>query len=286
MACRLLDGKKIAKKIEKSLKREITSLSAYGKIKLVVLSIGGSPSSEVYMNAQRRLAALLGIAYHIRKYPASVTQDRLEKDIEALNRDGSVTGIMAQAPVPKAVKMERLFQAIDPKKDAEGLNPANIGKIAYEKWQVAPCTAGACLYLIESAGVKLQGKEVVIVGHSYIVGKPLALMLLSKLATTTVCHIGTYRRALLKRHVKGAEILIVAVGKSSLIKGRWIRKGAVVIDVGINAKNGVITGDVEFNKARKNAACITPVPGGVGPVTTVMLMKNLVELYKARGKKR
>ncbi|MBU4488355.1 MAG: bifunctional 5,10-methylenetetrahydrofolate dehydrogenase/5,10-methenyltetrahydrofolate cyclohydrolase, partial [Candidatus Omnitrophica bacterium] len=213
MACRLLDGKKIAKKIACSLRREIVSLSASGKIKLVVLAIGGNPSSEVYINAQRKLAASLGIEYHIKKYPASVTQAELEKDMDRLNRDDSVTGIMVETPLPKTVKPEQLFQAIDPRKDAEGLNPANTGKVVYEKWRVAPCTASACFYLIESIGAKLEGKEVVIVGHSPVVGKPLALMLLSKLATVTVCHIGTYRRGLLEKHVKRAEILVVAVGK-------------------------------------------------------------------------
>ncbi|MFH0839652.1 MAG: bifunctional 5,10-methylenetetrahydrofolate dehydrogenase/5,10-methenyltetrahydrofolate cyclohydrolase [Candidatus Omnitrophota bacterium] len=284
MACRLLDGKKIAKKIAYSLKREIISLAARGKIKLVVLAISGNPSSEVYINAQRKLAASLGIEYHIKKYPASVTQAELEKDMDRLNCDDSVTGIMVETPLPKTLKPEQLFQAIDPRKDAEGLNPATTGKVVYEKWRVAPCTASACFYLIESIGAKLEGKEVVIVGHSSVVGKPLALMLLSKLATVTVCHIGTYRRGLLEKHVKRAEILVVAVGKSALIKGNWIKRGAIVIDVGINAKNGVITGDVEFDKAKKRAAYITPVPGGVGPVTTAMLMKNLVELYKNQRK--
>ncbi len=283
MACRLLDGKKIAKRIENSLRREMASLSAFGKIKLAVLAIGGNPSSEVYINAQKRLAASLGIEYHVKKYPASATQKQLEKEINELNRDASITGIMIAAPVPKAIKIEQLFQAIVPEKDAEGLSPANIGRIAYEKWRVAPCTAGACLRLIESTGIKLEGKEVVIVGHSPVAGKPLALMLLSRLATATICHIGTYKRGFLKKHIKRAEILVVAVGKNALIKGGWIKKGAVVIDVGINAKKGLITGDVEFDKAKKTASYITPVPGGVGPVTTVMLMKNLVELYKNKN---
>lgn len=282
MACRLLDGKKIAKEIEDSLRMEIALLSARGKMKLAALAIGDNPSSDMYMSAQRRTSASLGIEYSIKKYPAFVKQGELEKDIENLNKDSSVTGIMVQAPVPKTVKIEQLIRIIDPKKDAEGLNPVNMGKIASENWRIAPCAASACFYLIEYSGVKMQGKETVIVGHSSIAGKPLALMMLSRLATVTVCHIGTYERGLLEKHVRRAEILVSAAGKSALIKGRWIRKGAIVIDVGINAKNGKITGDVEFEEAKKRAACITPVPGGVGPVTTIMLMKNLLELYKQR----
>ncbi len=286
MLGRVLDGKKMAEIVKSSLKRNIHSLSASGKIKLAVVTIGKNPSSKVYMNAQKRLAGFLGIEYRVKKYPASASQQKLEAEIERLNSDDSVTGIIVEAPIPKKIDVERLLSKIAPEKDAEGLNPSNIGRLAYEKWRVAPCTASACLYLIESTGAKLEGKEVVIVGHSPIVGKPLALMLLSKLATVTVCHIGTYKRGLLEKHVREAEILVVAVGKSGLIKGNWIKRGAIIIDVGINANNGRITGDVEFDKARKRAAYITPVPGGVGPVTTVMLMKNLVELYKAQRKRR
>ena len=286
MLGRVLDGKKMAETIKSSLKRNISSLSAYGKIKLIVVTIGDNPSSRIYMSAQKRVAGALGIEYRVKKYPVSVSQGKLEAEIERLNKDNSVTGLIVQAPVPKKIDIEKLLSKIAPEKDAEGLNPSNIGRLAYEKWTVAPSTASACLYLIESTGVKLEGKEAVIVGHSPIVGKPLALMLLKNLATTTVCHVGTYRRGLLKEHVKRAEILVVAVGKGGLIKGSWVKKNAIVIDVGINPKDGRITGDVEFANARKRAAYITPVPGGVGPVTTIMLMKNLVELYKVQRKKR
>ena len=280
MVSRILDGKKIADRIKQCLKRGIDSLSAKGKIKLVAIQIGTNPSSIVYLNAQKKLAGELGIKYHIRELSPSISQDEAEKEIARLNEDDSVTGIIVETPVPKNIKIEKLISRIAPHKDAEGLNPANIGKLAYEKWTVAPCTASACMEMIDSAGVKLKGKEVVIVGNSAVVGKPLSMMLLARLATTTVCHIGTYERGLLEEHIKKAEVLIVAVGKSRLIKGSWIKKGAVVIDVGINKNGNKITGDVDFDGAKKRAAYITPVPGGVGPVTTVMLMKNLVELYK------
>lgn len=282
MACQVLDGKKMAEEIKKSLGRDIESLSAHGKIKLVALEIGKNSSSGVYLNAQKKLADELGIEYQIKNLEPSISEEDAEKEISRLNNDDSVTGIIIEMPVPKEVRIERLLAKIAPQKDAEGLSPSNIGSLAYEKWSVAPCTASACLALIDSTGVKLRGKEAVVVGHSAIVGKPLSLMLLSRLATTTVCHIGTYERGLLEEHVKNAEILIVAVGKNRLIKGSWIKKGAIVIDVGINKEGDKITGDVDFNAAKKRAAYITPVPGGVGPVTTVMLMKNLVELYKSK----
>ncbi|MDP3790391.1 MAG: bifunctional 5,10-methylenetetrahydrofolate dehydrogenase/5,10-methenyltetrahydrofolate cyclohydrolase [Candidatus Omnitrophota bacterium] len=282
MASHILDGRKMADGIKQSLKRDIDLLSLSGKIKLTSVQIGGNSSAGVYSNAQRRLADELGIEYNIAELPSSVSQKEAEAAISRLNCDDSVTGIFIQTPVSKNVNAERLFSRIDPQKDAEGLNPCNIGKISYEKWTVAPCTASACLVLIDSTGVKLEGKEAVVVGHSAVVGKPLAMMLLSRLATVTVCHIGTYERKLLEDHVKNAEVLIVAVGKSRLIKGDWIKKDAIVIDVGINKDGDKITGDVDFESAEKKASYITPVPGGVGPVTTVMLMKNLVELYKAK----
>lgn len=282
MAAHILDGRKMADDIKQSLKRDIGSLSLTGKIKLAVVRIGANSSAEVYSNAQRRLADELGIEYSIKELSSSVSQNEAEEAVLRLNHDDSVTGIVIQTPVPKNMNAEKLFSRIDPQKDAEGLNPCNIGKIAYEKWTVAPCTASACLALIDSTDVKLKGKEVVIIGHSAIVGKPLAMMLLARLATVTVCHIGTYERKLLEDHVKSAEVLVVAVGKSRLINGKWIKKGAIVVDVGINKNGDKITGDVDFESAEKQASYITPVPGGVGPVTIVMLMKNLVELYKAK----
>ncbi len=284
MACRLIDGKKTAEKIKKSLKRDIAALRGKGrKLKLVAVAIGRDSASEVYMARQKKLADELGIEYCVKCLPPAVSQKSAEREIALLNKDISVSGIIVQMPVPKNIKIERLLAEIVPHKDVEGLNASNIGKLAYGNWGVAPCTASACMALIEESGIKLKGKEAVIIGHSAIVGKPLSLMLLSRLATTTVCHVGTYDRGLLAEHVKKAEILVVAVGKSNLIKGSWVRKGAVVIDVGINRSAGRITGDVDFEGARKRAAYITPVPGGVGPVTAVMLMKNLVELRKDKG---
>jgi methylenetetrahydrofolate dehydrogenase (NADP+)/methenyltetrahydrofolate cyclohydrolase len=282
MSAVLLTGQEIADKIKRSVKKDIENLYKKRKkvLKLAALRIGNNSASLIYLRRQKRIAEELGISYCLLALPSNTSQGSVEKEIERLNRDSSVTGIIVCAPVPKQINLQRLFSKIAPEKDAEGLNPANIGRLAYENWSVAPCTANACLSLIDSTGIKLRGKEAVIIGHSAIVGKPLSLMLLSRLATTTVCHIGTYEKGLLEEHVKNAEILVVAVGKSNLIKGNLIRRGAVVIDVGINKHKGKITGDVDFKAAKKRASYITPVPGGVGPVTTIMLMKNLLELYK------
>ncbi|MFC1805047.1 bifunctional 5,10-methylenetetrahydrofolate dehydrogenase/5,10-methenyltetrahydrofolate cyclohydrolase [Candidatus Omnitrophota bacterium] len=200
--------------------------------------------------------------------------------IKKLNAEKSVNGIIVQMPLPQAIDYKKISSFIAPEKDAEGMHPANIGKIVFGKAKLLPCTAAAVMELIKLSGVDLNGREVVVVGHSEIVGKPLSLLLLDKFATTTVCHIGTSKAGKLEEHVKGAELLVVAVGKAGLIKGDLIKEGAVVIDVGINRVEGKIVGDIEFEAAGKRASQITPVPGGVGPLTVTMLMRNLVEAVK------
>jgi methylenetetrahydrofolate dehydrogenase (NADP+)/methenyltetrahydrofolate cyclohydrolase len=204
--------------------------------------------------------------------------------IQKLNADKSVHGIIIQMPLPAHIDYKKISQYILPEKDAEGMHPANIGKIVFGKAKILPCTAAAVMELLKETGVDLYGKEVVVVGHSEIVGKPLALLLLDKFATTTVCHIGTSKAGKLEEHVRKAEVLIVAVGKAGLIPGSWIKEGAIVIDVGINRIGDKIVGDVEFEAAQSKASYITPVPGGVGPLTVTMLMRNLVEAAKLQNK--
>ncbi len=286
MSTKILSGRDIAERIKGSVKREIGSITHRQKktLKLVSLQMGESASSDLYLNNQRRLAEEMGVKYRSLVLSKDVTQKSVEKAINKLNLDPTVTGIIIQAPVPRHIDAGALSANVSPEKDVEALHPVNIGRLISEKWEIAPCTAGACMSLIESTGVDLRGKEAVIIGHSGIVGKPLSLMLLSRLATTTVCHIGTYEKGRLREHVSRAEVLIVSVGRPRLIRGPWIRKGAIVIDVGINMVNGKITGDVDFKEAIKRASFITPVPGGVGPVTSAMLMKNLVALHKASNR--
>ena len=280
----LLKGKSIADKIKEELRKEVeSSKSKTGFVpRLVAVQVGENPSAAVYLKAQKNTAEKLGIEYILNTLPKDASQQDAEKLIRDLNSDVDVSAIILITPLPQQVDAKKIVNLIEPIKDAEGMHPSNLGQVLLGKWKMAPCTAIASFALIESTGVDLYGKEVVVVGHSEIVGKTLSLMLLSKFATTTVCHIGTGERGALPEHVKRAEILVVAVGKAGLIKGDWIKEGAIVVDVGINKVGDKIVGDVEFEGASNRAAHITPVPGGVGPLTTTMLMKNTVEAFKAQ----
>ena len=284
MAAKLLEGKPIAEKIKAALAAEVAELKArHGKgPKLVALQIGENSSSAVYVKAQAKCAEFIGIDYELKVLSQNVLQSEAERVISELNKDAGASAVILQMPVPKGIDPKKLVNMIAPDKDAEGIHPENLGKLLLGRYNVAPCTAVAVMELLESTGVKLYGKEAVVVGHSEIVGKPLALMLLNKFATTTVCHIATGERGVLPEHVKRAEVLIVAVGKAGVVKGEWIKEGAIVIDVGINKTGDKIVGDVEFEAAAKKASYISPVPGGVGPLTTTILMRNTVEQFKAK----
>ena len=284
MAAILLEGKPIAEKIKGAIQSDIGALkSKYSKVpKLLAIQIGENASSAVYIKSQKKTAESLGIEYELKTLPQDISQGDVENLIKTLNEDGSITAIILQLPVPKGIDGKKIVGLISPEKDAEGMHPQNIGKILLGNYKIGPCTAMAVMELLEFSKVDLYGKEVVVVGHSEIVGKPLALMLLNKFATTTVCHIATGERGVLADHVKNAEVLIVAVGKAGLIKGEWIKDGAIVIDVGINRVGDKIAGDVEFEGASMKASYITPVPGGVGPITTTILMRNVVELFKSQ----
>lgn len=280
----MLDGKVIAKRLKEAIKQEVAVLkSKRGRApKLVAVEVGQNASSAVYVKAQKKAADSVGIEYELKVVPQETSQDEAENLIDGLNNDKSVSAIILQMPVPRGMDAKKLVNLISPEKDAEGMHPQNLGKILLGRYRIGPCTAMAVMELLESTKVNLYGKEAVIVGHSEIVGKPLSLMLLNKFATTTVCHIGTGERGALPGHVKRAEILIVAVGKAGIIKGDWIKDGAIVIDVGINKVGDKIVGDVEFAGASQKALCITQVPGGVGSITTTMLMRNTVELFKTQ----
>lgn len=272
---KLLEGKILAEQIKNILRDKIQA--ADKKLKLVSIQVGVNPACEVYVKSQKRMADLLGIEYQLHQLDRVTNEDGLISFIQELNRDDSVNGIILQLPLPLHIDYKKISQYIAPEKDAEGMHPLNLGKLIFGKSRILPCTAAAVMELLGLIGIDLAGKEVVIVGHSEIVGKPLSLLLLEKLATVTVCHIGTFKAGKLEEHVKKADVLIMAVGKAGLIKGEWIKEGAVVIDVGINKVGDKIVGDVDFEGASKRASWITPVPGGVGPLTVVMLMRNLVE---------
>jgi methylenetetrahydrofolate dehydrogenase (NADP+) / methenyltetrahydrofolate cyclohydrolase len=272
---KLLEGKLIAAQLKDALLKKIQSSGK--KLHLASIQVGENPSSEVYIKSQKKNAELLGIEYALHSLDKTITQDKLIEYIETLNKDPKVNGIILQMPLPLHIDYKKLSEHIAPGKDAEGMNPLNMGRIVFGKSKALPCTAAAVMELVNFTGANLNGKEVVIVGHSEIVGKPLSLLFLDKLATVTVCHIGTSKAGKLEEHVRRAEILVVAVGKAGLIPGSWVKEGAIVVDVGINRVGDKLVGDVEFEEAEKRAAWITPVPGGVGPLTVVMLMRNLVE---------
>jgi len=277
---KLLEGKPLAEKIKETIKLEVSSLK--NKPVLASIMVGDNPGAAAYVKSQSKAAENLGIEYRLQNLPQDTTEDALIEFIRKLNSDKSVNGIIIQMPLPAAIDYRKISQFISPEKDIEGMHPANIGKILFGKAKLIPCTAASAMELINSTGIDLYGKEAVVVGHSEIVGKPLALLLLDKFATVTACHIGTSKAGKLEEHVRKAEILIVAVGKAGLIKGEWVKEGALVIDVGINRVADKIVGDVEFETAEKRAAFITPVPGGVGPLTVTMLMRNLVEAAKSQ----
>ena len=284
MPAQLIEGKKIANKIKDHLREEIESLKRKGELpSLSAIQVGENPGSKVYVRAQKRSCESIGIEYNLHQFNEDVTQEDMLNFIQKLNRDPKVSGIILQMPLPSNLNARALQRIIDPKKDAEGISPTNMGEVVYGRPVLGPCTAMAIMEIINSLKINLYGKEAVMVGHSDIVGKPTALLLLDKFVTTSVCHIATGERGSLPSYVRNAEILIVAVGKANLIKGEWIKDGAIVIDVGINRVEGKIVGDVEFEAAKEKASYITPVPGGVGPVTTAMLLKNTVEAAKMQA---
>lgn len=273
----VLDGHAIAKRMKERLRRELAVLK--GAPTLAILSFD-TPTSRLYKKAQAVHAASLGIQIVDRSCPMTVTQEEVGRLIQQWNDDHVVHGIFVHQPMPSHLDPQRISAAIDPYKDIEGIHPQNSARRFFAKARIGSCTALAVMELIESTGVELAGKEAVVVGHSEIVGRPVGMLLLDKLATTTLCHLGTDQAGRLEEHVRRAEVLVVAIGRPRFIKGAWIKPESMVIDVGINVVNGRVVGDVEFEVAKERAAFISPVPGGVGPVTVMMVMKNTVEAYK------
>ncbi|MBI4342582.1 MAG: bifunctional 5,10-methylenetetrahydrofolate dehydrogenase/5,10-methenyltetrahydrofolate cyclohydrolase [Candidatus Omnitrophica bacterium] len=273
----ILDGKAIAGRLAQEISRDIAALRSTPM--LAILSFA-TPASEVYRKAQREQAQALGIQTREHACPMSATQADVERIIQGWNADAAIHGMFVHQPMPPGVDPQRISAAIDPRKDIEGIHPQNSARRFFAKARIGSCTALAVMRLIEETGAALEGKDAVVVGHSEIVGRPVSMLLLDKLATTTVCHVGTDKAGRLEEHVRRADILVVAAGRPQLIKGAWIKPGAIVIDVGINVVGGRVVGDVEFEAAKTRAGFITPVPGGVGPVTVMMVMKNTVEAFK------
>ena len=275
----LLDGRAFAKRVKEDFAPRVEALRAAGRTpRLVAVRVGEDPATSAYLRGQRRGAERWGIDYEIRTLDPASNEAAIRKAIKELNRNPDVTGILLALPLPEGIGARALQHEIDPAKDVEGVHPENLGGCFYGRYDLLPCTALAAVGLVKSSGIEVQGKEAVVVGHSEIVGKPAAMLLLGEDATVTVCHKFT---ADLAAHTRRADILVVAVGLPGLIKGDMVKDGAVVIDVGINAvkdENGdtKIVGDVAFDEVAPKASAITPVPGGVGPVTVAALMRNTV----------
>ncbi len=281
----VLDGRVLADSLKLFLHKEVEDLKrATGRAPhLVNVMVGEDPSAMAYANSQKKIAQTIGIDYKLLGLPKETSQKQLLEHIDGLNRDSRVHGIMIYKPVPSQIDYRAAINSIAAIKDLEGTSVANAGKILLGGAKIIPCTAAAVMEHIKSTSVDISGKEAVIVGRSEIVGKPVSLLLLEQKATVTICHTGTSQAGKLEEHVSRADILVAAVGKPGFIKGEWVKEGAIVVDVGINKMGEKILGDVEFEEAKKRAGYITPVPGGVGPVTVMMLMKNGIEAFKMQA---
>jgi len=282
MTAKILDGKAVAaKERARSAARAADFVSKYGRAPgLAVVKVGEDPASAVYVRNKRKACEECGIASFAHDLPVTTTRDELLKLIQALNADPRVDGILVQLPLPKGLDSTEIMDTIDPAKDVDGFHPTNTGLLAQKRPGLRPCTPWGVIRIANEYQLELTGLRAVVVGASNIVGRPMALELLLARSTVTVCHTGTRD---LRGEVERAELVVAAVGKAAYIPGEWIREGAIVFDVGINrGADGKLCGDVEFAGAAERAAWITPVPGGVGPMTIAMLLSNTVDAALAR----
>jgi len=276
----ILDGKALAARIRGELAMQVADLTRkHGRAPgLAVILVGSDPASEIYVRNKKAGSEKLGIVSYSHELPAETSQQHLLGLISELNADPRVDGILVQLPVPKHINPEAIIEAIDPGKDVDGFHPFNVGRLAARQPSLRSCTPYGCMKLLAETGIDPHGKEAVIVGASNIVGRPMALELLLAGATVTVTHRFTQN---LQSHIERADIVVAAAGKQGLIKGEWIKPGAIVIDVGIHRReDGTLTGDVEFESASRRAGWITPVPGGVGPMTITMLLANTIQAFR------
>ncbi len=277
MTARLIDGKSVAAQVKADVRAQIEALVARGGRRpgLAVVMVGQNPASQVYVRGKRKACEEVGIISIARDLPNTTTERELLALIDQLNADARVDGILVQLPLPEQIRQSAVIERIDPRKDVDGFHPYNIGRLAQRNPHIRPCTPYGVIKLLESVGAPGKGQNAVVVGASNIVGRPMLLELVLMGATTTICHRFTND---LEAQVARAEILVVAVGKPGLIPGEWVRPDSIVVDVGMNRlDNGKLVGDVDFESASERAAWITPVPGGVGPMTVAMLMSNTLE---------
>jgi len=282
MTARILDGKRIAQELLERIAKRVSERKAQGKVEpgLAVVLVGNDAASSVYVRNKRKACHQVGFRSFDYDLPASATQEELFALIDRLNADPEVHGILVQSPLPDHIDEDALVDRIDPNKDVDGFQAINVGRLALRRFGLRPCTPRGVMTLLGHTDRPVRGQHAVVVGVSNHVGRPLALELLIAGCTTTCCHRFTRD---LETYVRQADILVVAVGKPGLVKGEWVKPGAVVVDVGINRlDDGRLVGDVEFEPAAERASWITPVPGGVGPMTVATLMENTLEAAEAR----
>lgn len=282
----IISGKEISVKIKDQLKKEVESIKKnYSRLpKLVVILIGDNQASQTYVRNKERGCAYIGIESEVLRYDDSFSESNLLEEINRLNNDNSVDGILVQLPLPEHINEEKILNTIDPDKDVDGFHPQNVAKLFLGQHSLVPCTPKGMLVLLEEINYDLKGKEVVIVGRSNIVGKPASLLCLQKDATVTIAHSKTKD---LKKVCSRADVLIAAIGKAKFFNHEYVKDDAVVLDVGINRdENNKLCGDVDFDDVKDRVKAITPVPGGIGPMTITMLMQNTLEaFYKRNGEK-
>ena len=275
----LIDGKKIAAELREELKKEVSNLKTkYNKVPgLTVILIGDLTPSQIYVRNKEKSAKEVGLKSDILKYPDSVEEKVILDKIEELNNDETVSGILVQLPLPKHIDKQKVIETIHPSKDVDGFHPMNVGNLSSGYQSSVPCTPLGCYLLIKKIDPNLSGKKAVIIGRSNLNGKPMTQLLLKENCTVTITHSKTVS---LKNECLKADIIVAAVGIPELVKGDWVKKDAIVIDVGINKTDKGIIGDVAFDEVSKNAKALTPVPGGVGPMTIACLLKNTIDCFK------
>jgi len=274
---KIIDGKAIAKEIREEIKKEVASLSR--KPGLAVILVGDDPASKVYVDNKAKVCMELGIKSFVYRLPDTTTQKEIYELVDELNKNNDVDGILVQHPIQGEADEKNVFNRITPEKDVDGFNVINKGKLSAGLDCFVPCTPLGIVYMLEHEGIKIEGKNVVIIGRSNIVGKPLAALMLRENATVTVCHSKTEN---IKEVCRNADILVAALGKAKFVTEDMVKEGAIVVDVGINRVDGKLCGDVDFENVSKKVSAITPVPGGVGPMTIAMLMKNVMRAYYGR----
>ncbi len=280
LSAQILDGKAISASIRERVRAEVERLKARGIVPgLAVVLVGENPASKVYVGQKEKACLSAGFASFLHRLPASTSQHELLELVDGLNRDPSVHGILVQLPLPPQIDPDTVISAIRPEKDVDGFHPINAGKLLAGLPCIEPCTPKGVMHLIAETGISLEGREAVVVGRSNIVGKPVSLMLLSKNATVTVCHSRTKNIA---QHLRHADIIVAAVGRPRFVTADMVREGAVVIDVGINRLDEGLVGDVDYETVAEKASWITPVPGGVGPMTIAMLLQNTLDVASGR----